>query len=54
MANSNTKKARVKGFSSMKDMLANNDNKIFKGSACDTSWKAKACKRNGPKSYKSD
>ena len=50
--NKNTKAARAKGFSSMKDLLEKNeDGKIFKGSACKTDWDNPNSKRNTRKNY---
>lgn len=49
--NRKTRFAKKNGYCSQKDMLAKNENKIFKGSVCDTSFQAAACKRNSPKKY---
>ena len=49
--NKNSKRARKAGFCSSQDQNTNG-NKIFKGTACDTSWDAKASKHRSRKVYR--
>jgi hypothetical protein len=51
MANKKTTRARKAGFCSSKDQNENG-NKIFTGTACDTSWDAKASKHRSRKIYR--